>query len=483
VLRSLTDFVAELRAIGIPVSLVEAVDAAAALREVDLKSREQVRSALAATLVKADRHAAPFDIAFDVFFDRQVPGPDTDDLEIEATSPPGGSQGGGGAGSGDDATAMADAIARALQSGDIATLRQLVRRAVDHYAGMEAGRPVGGRYYHYRVMRQIDAERIGDELLAAALTGVGDGDEMTARMSRNAVAEAMESLDTELRREIVRRLVADRGPESVARTLRSPLVEDLDLMQATRVDLERIERAITPLARKLATRLARRRRHRVGRLDVRRTIRRSLSHGGALLYPRFTAPHRSKPELVLLCDVSGSMATFARFTMHLTYAVGTQFSRVRTFAFIDGLDEVTDYLSPAHDFLEAMGRMSAEAQLVWQDGHSDYGSSLAMLAARYPDAVTERSTVVIAGDARNNYRDPRVSLFSEMFRPARAVFWMNPEARRYWNTGDSDLQAYEPHCDAVFEVRTLRQLEAFVEAVAIPVGVRSTRRMAAAGGL
>ncbi len=477
-LTGLTEFVAELRAVGLPVSMVEAIDAVTALRHVDLGDREAVRSAMAATLVKSSRHADAFDIAFDVYF-----GVNSAVMtDAGRPEPPSGTSSGvagnGGGGGDEDAAALADAVIDALRRDDFEALRWSVRLAVDRLAGIEPGRPVGGRYYHYRVMRRLDGDRIGAVLLAAALADRGADDEITARIARNEVDQAMVSLDAEVRREIIRRLVDDRGAAAVARTLRTPLVEDIELMHATGAELLRIEQVVAPLARKLATRLAqRRRRGKRGRLDVRGTIRRSLSHGGALLYPRFRAPHRSKPELVLLCDVSGSMATFARFTMQLTYAVGNQFSRVRTFAFIDGLDEVTAFFGPDTDFVDAMHRLSTEAKLVWQDGHSDYGNSLAMLAERYPGAITERSTVIVTGDARNNYRDPRAELFTDAVRPARAVYWINPEARRYWDTGDSDMRSYAARCDGVFEVRTLRQLEQFVEDVALPTGPRSTARL------
>ena len=309
------------------------------------------------------------------------------------------------------------------------------------------------------------------------------GDEtLDARLAAEAANDRMELLRTELRREIVRRLVADRGPQAVARTLRTPLIDDLDLMHATREELERIEQTIQPLARKLATRLAqRRRRGRKGRLDVRRTIRRSLAHGGAMLDPQFKPPRRSKPELVLLCDVSGSMATFARFTLQLTFAVGSQFSKVRSFAFIDGLDEVTDYFGPGADFHEAIVRMGREAKLVWRDGHSDYGNAFEQFVERYVDVVTPRTAVIVTGDARNNYRGPRRELLQSIASSARSLYWLNPEARHYWDTGDSVMTEYAALCDGVYEVRTLRQLEDFIERVALRSAPLARPHLSAAG--
>lgn len=450
---TLGSFVSELRAVGLPVSTAEALDAAAAVQVIDLSSETSVREALAATLIKVPRHRRAFDTAFDVFFGvtRGLDGAERTEPAPDAST----HDGGGGT---DEL--MAD-LAAALRSGDVAGLRRAVQSAVSQLAGFQTGRPVGGRYYLYRVLQRLEGieELIGDT--------DADGS-LSARLEADDIDALMELLRTELRREIVRRLVADRGPEPVARTLRETLVEDIDLMHATSEELQRIEQAVAPLARKLATRLAQRQRHGArGRLDLRRTIRSSLAHGGALVEPRFRQRRQTKPEIVLLCDVSGSMATFARFTMQLTYAVGSQFSRVRSFAFVDAVDEVTRFFAPGPGFVAGMGRMSREARLVGHDGHSDYGAVLRGFVEQYGSAITPQTTLIVAGDARNNYRDVEGAIFNELGDRARSVFWLNPEARRFWNTGDSVMAKYAISCDGVFEVRTLRQLERFVEQVAL----------------
>jgi uncharacterized protein with von Willebrand factor type A (vWA) domain len=455
VIRTLGSFVGELREVGLPVSTAEALDAAAALQHIDIGDRIAVREALAATLVKIPRHRSSFDTAFDVFF-----GVGISPAESEGVAPAGTDPGWDDGGSGADD--LIDGLAAALRAGDSDALGSAVREAVARLSGFREGRPVGGRYYLYRVMQRLEGIR---ERLESGEEVAG----LDARLSHDDIEALLELLQAEIRREIVRRLVADRGAEPVARTLREPLVEDIDLMHATRSELERIEAAVGPLARKLATRLAqRRRRGNRGRLDLRRTIRRSLSHGGALIEPQFRPPRRSKPEIVLLCDVSGSMATFARFTMQLTYAIGNQFSRVRSFAFVDAIDEVTGLFRPGSDFVESMVRLSQEARVVGHDGHSDYGVVLREFANRYGDVVTSQTTLIVTGDARNNYRDAEDRVFADLANQARTMFWLNPEARRFWDTGDSVMSRYEPACDAVFEVRTLRQLERFVEVVALP---------------
>lgn len=464
-ISTLTEFVDELRAVGIPVSMVEAIDAAEAIEYTDLGQREHLRASLGATLVKNPRHYGAFDRAFDVYFGMAPLG----DLESDVSSGDGsGSDGGAGSGSG-GGDGMLDSLVDALVAGNSDRLRRLVSEAVDRYAGMQPGRPVGGRYYAYRVLRRIDSDELLARLIAALVPTETQGS-IDERIDHERAEALVQEVRDQLEEEITGRLIADRGRQQVATNRRLPLVEDIDLMHATRVEIEEVERAIRPLARKLATRLGQRRRHgSKGRLDVRRTIRRSLGHGGVLLEPQFKPPRASKPEIVILCDVSGSMATFARFTMQLTYAISAELAKVRVFAFIDGLDEVTDFFSPDTDFADGLVTMSREANIVRRDGHSDYGHSFVEMWEKYADAVTSRSTVIVTGDARNNYRDAGLEAFHRIVDRSRAMLWLNPEPERFWDTGDSIMSRYSVACDSVDQVRTLRQLEAFVERATLPV--------------
>jgi uncharacterized protein with von Willebrand factor type A (vWA) domain len=468
VLASLTDFADELRTIGIPVSMVEVIDAASALEYTDLSDPGNLRATLGATLIKNTRHYRAFDAAFDVFFGL-APRPH-DDGGSEAAEPSADGSGnagsGGTAGSGDE---LLDGLVDALTRGDRDQLRMLISRAVTLYAGMQPGRPVGGRYYTYRVLKRIDSDVLIARLLAA-LTLPESSSEVEQRLRQDEADRMLQELRGELEREVTARLVDDRGAQQVAASRRLPLVEDIDLMHATRAEIAEVEKAIAPLARKLSTRLSQRRRHgRSGRLDVRRTIRRSLGHGGVLLEPQFKQPRVSKPEIVVLCDLSGSMATFARFTMQLTYAIASELSKVRIFGFVDALDEVTEYFGTGTDFGEGLIRMGSEADVVRSDGHSDYGRSFQDMWERYPDAVTARTSVIITGDARNNYRDSGAEYLDRIVEKSRATFWLNPEPSRYWDTGDSIMSQYGQRCDVADQVRTLRQLEGFVEKATLPV--------------
>lgn len=469
-LSLLADFVQELRRAGVPASMVEAIDAMEAVQHVDISDREQLREALRATMVKNQRHAAAFDTAFDVYF-ALVPPPSGPDPEDGDVAEPGDADAGrsGGPGGGDvDLQELIEALFSALRSQDMPGLREAARQAVDQLAGMEPGRPVGGTYYLYRTLRRLDVEALEQRLLEIALDEAGDIDELERRLITEEIHEQIERLREEIKAEIRRRLVADRGREAVARTLRSAPVEEIDLMHAGRAELDQIEGVIEPLTRKLATRLARRRiRTRDGRLDFRKTMRKSLAAGGVPMEPQFRVPRPHRPEIFLLCDISGSMATFARFTLQFTFAMATQFSRLRAFVFVDAVDEVTDVLVPGVDFSDALARISTEADVVWLDGHSDYGHALEQFMEKYGRELTPRSTVIVAGDARNNYREARDSYLAEIAESVEAVYWLNPEPRRYWDSGDSVMSRYARHCDGAFEVRNLMQLEAFVEQLAV----------------
>lgn len=469
----LSGFISELRSAGLPVSLTENLDAMEAVKEIPIEDREAFKYALAATLVKSNAHWRAFETIFEVYF--SLRGPEYDiatTLDGESDSPseaemqaPGEGKGqGGGALDALTPEEIAALLMRALMDGDQAMMRALARQAVQRFAGMEPGRPVGGTYYLYRTMRNLDLDGMLERLMEASRD---DATPLEQRLAKDEYESRIERFRQEVEAEIRRRLVADRGAEAMAKTLRKPLPEDVDFMHASREEMHNLRKALAPLTRKLAARLARKRRHgRRGPLDFRNTVRHSLSYGGVPADPKFRQPRPSKPELMVVADISGSVAAFARFTLMLVYAIQNQFSRVRSFVFIDGIDEVTDYFRATEDISEAIHRVNTEADVVWVDGHSDYGHAFEVFWERHGRDVTAKTTVLLLGDARNNYHATQSWVVREMRKRARHVYWLNPEPRSYWNTGDSVVGEYGAHTDGVFECRNLRQLESFVEKLA-----------------
>ena len=473
----LEGFVLDLRAAGLPVSLSENIDAARAVRHIPLEDRLAFKYALAATLVKNNAHWRTFETLFEVYFSLRgseyALDPDGDDpfgdmdLDDENQAP---GQGGEGQGGGDGLTPeeLAELLFQAMMKGDDPLVRAISKQAVKRYAGMEPGRPVGGTYYLYRTLRNLDLDGLMERLMEQAREDAGgDLTPLEERLERDEFDDRIEKLKKEIEAEIRRRLVADRGAEAMAKTLRKPLPEDVDFMHASREEMANLRRAIYPLTRKLAVRLARKRRHgRKGPLDFRNTVRHSLSYGGVPAELKFRYPRPSKPEIIVIADISGSVAAFARFTLHLVYAISGQFSKVRAFVFIDGLDEVTHLFEGVDDIAEAVHRVNTEADVVWVDGHSDYGHAFEVFWDAYGKDVNSKSTVLILGDARNNYHAAQSWILKEIEQKARKLFWLNPEPKAYWDTGDSIVGEYGAHCDGVFEVRNLRQLEKFVDNLA-----------------
>ena len=471
-LELLNGFIVELRSAGLPVSLTENLDAVEAVKHIPIEDRETFKYALAGTLVKNHSHWRAFETVFEVYFSLRGAEYELVDGEWESedaatqeeNQQEGQVQGQGGSQEGLTQEQLAEMLFQALAKQDRNLMRTVARQSVQRFAGMEPGRPVGGTYYLYRTLRNLNLEEVLDRLLTSSADSEPDLDFLEERLRKDEYEHRIEELKKEIEAEIRRRLVADRGVEAMAKTLRKPLPEDVDFMHASREEMVALRRAIWPLTRKLAVRLARKRRHgRKGPLDFRRTVRHSLSYGGVPAEPKFKYPKPSKPEIMVIADISGSVAAFARFTLHLVYALNNQFSKVRSFVFIDGLDEVTDFFENVDDITEAIHRVNTEADVIWVDGHSDYGHAFEIFDERFAKDIGPKTTVIILGDARNNYHASQSWVIKNIEDKARKVFWLNPEPKSYWDTGDSIVGEYSDFCNGTFEVRNLKQLEAFVE--------------------
>ena len=192
----------------------------------------------------------------------------------------------------------------------------------------------------------------------------------------------------------------------------------------------------------------------------------SLSYGGVPAEPKFKRPRPSKPEIMVVADISGSVASVRPLHPPVRLRDASEFSKVRSWVFIDGIDEVTRFFDESDERHQAIHRVNTEADVVWVDGHSDYGHAFEVWHERHIREVTRKSSIIFLGDARNNYHASQAWVLAEMRKRARALFWLDPEPRGYWDTGDSIISEYAPYCDGVYECRNLRQLERFVTTVA-----------------
>ena len=450
----------QLREAGVAVSSSEVIDATAALHQIDLVDRRAVHDALAATLVKTAEDQPTFDLLFELHFAIRRQGPAAPDgggggapqrrqieTSLDRISPDGG----------EPAGELLDLLMDALRRGDPEALRAIASMAVGAYGGLDRQPDASERYFMYRILRALELSKIMAQAIARE-RDAGGPEGIDERQLRADLAERIEAFKRLLAGELRGQLAEVRGVEETGRALELLGTEDIDFQGASPRQLAAMREAIRPLARALATKMARRRRRRDrGRLDVRRTVRRSLSFGGVPLDPAFRRPKVARPDLYLLCDVSGSVAEFASFTLTLLQAMTTEFSRMRSFAFVDGIDEVTDHLRNVASFLEVR-HVLYRSDVVRDSGHSDYGAVFERFWEQFGPSIDSRSTVIVTGDARSNYHDPGVEALRRIHARARKVYLLDPEPTEDWDTHDSIVGLYGPVVDGIFEVRNLRQL-------------------------
>ncbi|MGX7678441.1 vWA domain-containing protein [Jatrophihabitans sp. DSM 45814] len=462
----LAGLVDQLRLAGVPVSTSEAVDAGLAACAVNLLDRAELRSALASTLVKDAMHVPTFDVVFDAYFALRRPISDLADSPDPVVARRGSGDAtsgfGGGALSSRSDDEISELLFRALLTDATPLLRLIAVEGVQRYADMQPGRPAGVLLYSYRTLKAFDLDGLIGRLreedppssISAEFTALRD------ELWSIQIAARIRSFTSEVEADIRRRLVTDRGPDAVAQTLRIPVPADIEFMHANAAQLKAMERAIAPLARKLAAKLALQdRSRRGGALNMPATMRASLTTGGVPLELVTKALKPHKPQIVVLADISGSVSAFASFTLQFVTAVSGDAAHVRSFMFIDGVDEVTEHLKHSRTVGEALIRIREQAALIAGDGHTDYGQVFSAFADRWGQRLSRRTTVLILGDARSNYRPLGLDALRAISKRVDKILWLNPEQKAYWDTGDSVISRYAPYCDGVYECRSIRQLE------------------------
>lgn len=435
---AILEMVRRLRAGGMPVSTSEALDAAAALAAIDIDRRVDVRTALKATLVKDTSHEVLFERSFEAVFPR---------IQHEPRGQASGSDTAQTREAGDEQ--LMDDLVRAMREGDLAQIDELLDEAIDRYAGTDKNASTVGHHAN-RALRRMNLPRVYQRYLEQ-----GEAESSYDRAVEAAEAGAMlESMKVRMGDLLSGRL-RDADGESARQALEDP--EDRPLLLAGPDELAAMRLAMRPLARRLATRLGNRRRRGLSGLDMRRTIRASMGTGGVPVKPVLRRKRPTKPDLIVLCDVSGSTAEFAPFTLTLLHAVHQEFRRVRSFVFVDGIVEITDILANSPGVLDPR-QLLGRRGLVVRDGRSDYQQVLSTFLHTWGDAVTAKTTVIIAGDTRSHRRESAGRELAELQHRARRLYWLNPEPRHDWDRLDSCASEYAVHCTDFFEVSTIRQL-------------------------
>jgi uncharacterized protein with von Willebrand factor type A (vWA) domain len=195
--------------------------------------------------------------------------------------------------------------------------------------------------------------------------------------------------------------------------------------------------------------------------DIKRTLRAATRTQGIPLELKFRQKPPRKSRIVVLCDVSGSVWSSARFMLTMLYALQDCFDRVKSFVFVDEPVNVSHYFDE-FDIDRALAEILQSANIAY-DAATDYGRMLRLFKARHMSTVTKKTTVIVIGDGRSNYGNPEEEIFEEIRDRCRRLLWLNPEDERFWNSGDSEIRTYAVLCNEMRVCRNLNQLAAFIQ--------------------
>jgi uncharacterized protein with von Willebrand factor type A (vWA) domain len=447
--KRVVDFIRALRAAGVRISLAESQDAMYGIEAVGVGSRDQFASTLRATLVKEARDQGTFEYFFPLFFGAGQPPleniPDNLSPQDQQT------------------------LQQALQSmmGNLDALKDLLRQLMEgkpftqqqlDQMGQQSGLPQGTEMYQRqwferRMQQQAGLRNLQQliEELMQALEEMGMNSE-----ARQQIREMLEQNAQGLAEQISQFVGANLAEQMANQEARpKPDLLDVPFEDMSYSDADALRDEIRRLAARLRSRAAlRQKRAKLGSPDPRRTMRANMRYGGVPLEMRYRTRHK-KPALVLICDVSTSMRYCAEFLLTLVYELQDQVARTTSFIFIDDLRDISMVFAdePPRDAVQRVLRENPPGHY-----NTDLGHSLDTLCQNHLSCVDHRTTVIILGDGRNNFNDPRVDMAELIQRRSRRLIWFNPEAPYHWGQGDSDMHLYAQYADNVYRVTNLREL-------------------------
>jgi uncharacterized protein with von Willebrand factor type A (vWA) domain len=466
--KKILEFTNILRKSGIRVSTAEAIDSFTALEELSIDDREIFKDALRTTMVKRGEEVSTYDQLFDLFwsgfydnlresFGQATGGLGEADLErllqqilqmLQGMDP-------------DQARDLGE-LARALLTRDLTQLENLIRQAAEQ-AGIdriENFLQVG--FFSRRTLEQMGMEGAADQLqqLADALEQAGMSPEQVAAL-RKLIEGLMEALRRSVR-SFTERELQKQNHDYMEKFRRETLLEK-SFYHLTEEEIRKMREVVERLAQRIKNILSiRRRRLKRGKLDLHQTLRKNMSHGGIPFELIFKQRKKDRPKLVILTDVSSSVANVSRFMLQFVYTLQEAFTKIRAFVFVAELGEVTP-LFQERDINDAIDEALEGGDVINVYTRSNFGYAFHYFWQNFLSAIDNKTTVLILGDARNNYNDPRAWCLRDIHNKAKNVVWLNPENPSAWGFGDSVMDKYLPYCDVAEEVRNLRQLSKVVD--------------------
>ncbi|MFT5195640.1 MAG: hypothetical protein ACI9EW_001858 [Cellvibrionaceae bacterium] len=451
------EFMRGLRAAGVPVSTAEGLDAFDAIGFLGISEKELFRQSLRSTLIKDKPSFEVFDELFPLYFSS------SDAPLLNAF---------------DDLTAgeqemleqalegfdgQLDQLLEWLTSGEGPTAEEL--QAMMEQSGIRwAQNPSAAFWVTRRMMQQMGFGRLEEKLqeLNQRLRELGMTDESVNRVM-GVIEVNRQGLAENIAEQVKLRIAQQRAERP--RDIQGPDLMNKSFGALSADEMTQLRREIQRIVNQLKTRAAlRRKKKEKGKFDARNTIRQSMRYGGI----PFEIKHKQKklkPQIVLIFDVSRSMETMLQFLLYFVMTMQDQVSKLRCFAFYDNLGEVSDVVNRAH--ISEVDKLFGKIQQAIPGYlfRTNLGYSLDTFFTNHLDSVTGRSTVIVIGDGRNNYSDPRLDLVKDLNRRAKKLVWFTPENKQLWGTGDSDMDRYAELCDEVYLVRNLAQLSNAIDRV------------------
>lgn len=439
----LQDLIAALRGSGVRISVSESIDAMNALRLIGYENRQILKASLSATLAKSRHDKALFDSCFDRFYSLD----DFIDPETNFCSTP------------DSEPAKEDSpLTWMILSGDNTGLSLSMREAA-----LEADISSISFFTQKSLYIQRILQGMGQEDLNRDIQRLSKEHDRPSQQKVRALKQARTLLF-----ETVRNFVEQQFSMFAGSTIEKILeryLRDIRLSNLEQQDFQRIHVIIKKMVKRLNSLHSRRRKtSKRGALDLKKTLRENVAYQGLIFSPQWKTKKINRPDLMVLCDVSRSVQTVARFMLLFLYGLNEEVAKIRSFIFCSNLVEVS-HIFEEYPVEEALVRLQRGVGLGIFLGRTDYGQSLLDFKEKWLDVVNNKTTVLILGDARNNYGNPQTDILKLIHERNKKLIWLNPESPSFWGIGDSEMKRYLPYCSFARECSTVNHLERVVDSI------------------
>ena len=436
----LCNFITALRGSGVRISPSETMDALRAAVLVDCRDRGVLRDALSVALAKSRHEKEVLADCFDRFF------------SLDGFS----GSGSGFTRSPETPLDLRDSpLTQMLLSGDMGGLSISMRKAAEAQQIQQIYFFTQKSLFIQRILKGMGIEGLERDILRLAREG-GAASRQKEEMLKEGRAFLFERVRDFVEQQYTL-YAASARQESMERYLRGMKLSNLEQR-----DYERMRRIIQKMVKALNDTFSRRKRKsRGGQLDIKKTLRENIAFQGLIFEPCWKAKKMDRPDMVALCDVSRSVEAVSRFMLLCLYSLNQEIARIRSFIFCSNMVDVSDIFE-ADGVEAALSRIQRAAGLGLHLGRTDYGQAFRDFETDGLDRVGPKTTVLILGDARNNYGAPETAILGRIHKRARRVIWLNPESTPFWGTGDSEMKRYLPFCTMARECSSVNHLERVV---------------------